>query len=52
MKQMAVKYPIYGWETNMGYATKKHRAAIKEHGTTELHRMSFQLLPSQLQLEF
>jgi ribonuclease HII len=52
MKQMAVKYPVYGWETNMGYATLKHREAIKEHGTTELHRMSFQLLPSQMELEF
>ncbi|MCE3258527.1 MAG: Ribonuclease [Bacteroidetes bacterium] len=52
MKKMAEKFPVYGWETNMGYATKKHREAIKEHGTTELHRMSFQLLPSQLEMEF
>lgn len=52
MKKMAEKYPVYGWETNMGYATQKHRDAIKEHGHTELHRMSFQLLPSQMSLEF
>lgn len=52
MKKMAEKYPVYGWETNMGYATVKHRDAIKEHGTTELHRMSFQLYPSQLEMEF
>jgi ribonuclease HII len=52
MKEMAKKYPLYGWESNMGYATKKHRAAIMEHGTTEIHRMSFQLLPSQTSLEF
>jgi ribonuclease HII len=52
MKAMAIKYPVYGWETNMGYATKRHRHAIAEHGTCELHRMSFQLLPSQLNIEF
>lgn len=52
MKKMAIKYPVYSWETNMGYATKQHRSAIKEHGTTDLHRMSFQLLPSQMELEF
>lgn len=52
MKKMADKYPVYGWHTNMGYATRKHREAIKENGTTELHRMSFQLLPAQMELEF
>lgn len=52
MKSMAPKYPVYSWETNMGYATKHHRAAIKEHGTTELHRMSFQLFDTQLEMEF
>jgi ribonuclease HII len=52
MKKMADKYPVYGWHTNMGYATRQHRDAIKENGTTELHRMSFQLLPSQFELEF
>lgn len=51
MKEAAIKYPHYSWHTNMGYATKKHRAAIKEHGACELHRMSFTLLPTQLDLE-
>jgi len=52
MKKMAEKYPQYGWHTNMGYATLRHREAIKTHGTCELHRMSFQLIPSQLEMEF
>ncbi|MBK9282779.1 MAG: ribonuclease HII [Sphingobacteriaceae bacterium] len=52
MKEMAIKYPAYGWETNMGYGTKKHREAIKKQGPCELHRMSFQLLPAQIRLEF
>ncbi len=52
MKEAAIKYPQYGWEQNMGYPTKKHREAIKQFGPTDLHRMTFQLLPSQLTLDF
>jgi ribonuclease HII len=52
MKKMAEKYPHYGWHTNMGYATLRHREAIKTHGTCELHRMSFQLIPNQMEMEF
>ena len=50
MKELAEKHPFYGWETNMGYGTKKHRAGIIENGITVLHRKSFQLLPSQIEL--
>lgn len=35
------KYPIYGWDTNKGYLTKKHVEAIKEYGPCVYHRMSF-----------
>ena len=51
MKEAATRHPQYAWESNMGYATKKHRNAIKEHGACELHRMSFTLIPSQLELD-
>lgn len=51
MKAAHEKYPHYGWNTNAGYPTIKHRDAIRAHGTTPLHRMTFQLLPSQLELE-
>ena len=44
MKTKASEHLGYGWETNMGYPTKSHRAAIEKLGTTPLHRMSFQLL--------
>ena len=52
MIEAAKKYPHYGWEKNMGYPTKLHREGIRVHGTTPLHRMTFQLLPSQMELEF
>ena len=50
MRRKAEEYPGYGWETNFGYPTKKHRTAIADLGVTPLHRMSFQLLPRQLEL--
>lgn len=45
-------FPLYDWHKNKGYPTKKHRAAIKEHGVTPYHRMSFRLLDEQLELNF
>lgn len=51
MKDAAITYPQYSWEQNMGYPTKKHRDAIRVHGTTPLHRLTFQLLPKQLSLD-
>jgi ribonuclease HII len=45
------KFPMYKWNENKGYPTKAHRAAIKEHGATDFHRMTFTLLPAQLELD-
>lgn len=50
MHHLAQEHPGYGWETNVGYPTKAHRDAIRSKGATPHHRMSFQLLPSQLDL--
>jgi ribonuclease HII len=50
MQQMAITYPGYGWETNMGYPTLEHRDGIRRLGITPIHRRSFQLLPAQLDL--
>ena len=45
------KHPEYAWNKNKGYPTKAHREAIKKVGTTDIHRMSFRLLPEQLELD-
>lgn len=42
MADYALQYPGYGWETNMGYGTREHRAALRRLGPTPLHRKSFQ----------
>lgn len=41
MQEMAVKYPAYDFENNMGYGTAKHIAALKEIGPCEIHRNTF-----------
>lgn len=41
MLKMAQVYPQYGFEIHKGYGTKAHYAAITEHGTCPIHRMSF-----------
>jgi ribonuclease HII len=45
------KHPEYAWNKNKGYPTKAHRAAIKNIGTTNIHRMTFQLLPKEIKLD-
>ena len=55
MMRIAEEFPMYDWQNNKGYPTTKHRAAIREHGTTPYHRMTFNLLgetPTQLELDF
>lgn len=52
MQKLHQQFPVYGWHTNMGYPTREHREGIKLHGTTKHHRMSFQLLPQQLEITF
>lgn len=41
MKEMALKYPQYAFESNKGYGTAAHIAALKEYGPCEIHRRSF-----------
>lgn len=45
MKKLATQHPQYGWQQNVGYPTKAHRAAIAQFGPTAYHRQSFKLLP-------
>lgn len=50
MKSIASQYPVYGWEINKGYPTRKHREAIEKYGITPYHRKSFRLTEHQLTL--
>lgn len=41
MTRLAVRRPGYGWETNVGYATRHHITALRERGLTPHHRTLF-----------
>lgn len=46
MEKIHKEFPVYGWNKNKGYPTKKHRQEIYNHGECKHHRMSFTLLPA------
>lgn len=50
MMRLAGEYPMYGWSKNKGYPTREHRLAIREHGLSPYHRLSFNSSPEQLEL--
>ena len=41
MKEMAEKYPQYGFEQNKGYGTATHIEALKKYGPCDIHRKTF-----------
>ncbi|MGB7211096.1 MAG: ribonuclease HII [Gemmatimonadales bacterium] len=41
MTSLAARHPGYGWETNAGYGTSGHLAALTIKGPTRHHRRSF-----------
>ena len=51
MDELALEFPVYGWDKNKGYPTKAHRQAILKFGITPHHRNTFNLLGNSGQLE-
>lgn len=41
MQGLARDFPAYGWQTNAGYPTPEHLAALAQYGPTPHHRRSF-----------
>ena len=51
MIELGKQFPAYQWQQNKGYPTKAHREAIRQHGLTTHHRLTFnQLGYRQLEL--
>lgn len=44
MEELDAAYPQYGWAINKAYPTQAHRDAIRLHGPSPHHRMSFKLI--------
>ncbi|MBA4602440.1 ribonuclease HII [Thermoactinomyces mirandus] len=49
MAEIAKKYPVYGFERNMGYGTSEHLKALYEYGPSPVHRRSFAPVRSALE---
>ncbi len=41
MKRMHAKHPRYGFDEHKGYGTRKHYWALKKHGISPIHRLTF-----------
>ena len=53
MIELAKDFPQYQWQQNKGYPTKAHRDAIRQHGLSPHHRLTFtQLPPVELEIPF
>jgi ribonuclease HII len=50
MARLAERFPGYGWDANAGYATARHRDALRRLGPTHHHREKFGSV-AQLRLE-
>jgi ribonuclease HII len=49
MVTLSRRYPGYGWESNKGYGTEEHRAALDRLGPTPHHRLSFGGVQTELE---
>ena len=43
MTGLAQEFPAFGWDSNMGYGTVAHKAAIASEGPTDHHRKTWRL---------
>ena len=41
MKKISTKFKNYGWDKNMGYATKFHIKALNAYGISHYHRKTY-----------
>jgi len=51
MRRLHPRYPEYGWESNKGYATGEHLAAIRRVGPSPHHRATWRPV-AQLEMGF
>ncbi|MFT4033142.1 MAG: ribonuclease HII [Siphonobacter sp.] len=51
MEKLALEYPIFGWERNVGYPTPYHLKAIQEFGVSPWHRKTFAGVKEKISIE-
>lgn len=48
MMELAKVYPEYGFESHVGYGTKQHIVALRNHGVSKIHRKSYKPISAQI----
>lgn len=51
MTALSKRYPGFGWETNSGYGTARHKDGLEALGVTQHHRRSYAPVHKMLSLE-
>ena len=41
MRELALEYPEFGWESNVGYGTARHQDGLARVGVTQWHRKTY-----------
>ncbi|CAO3453009.1 Ribonuclease HII (EC 3.1.26.4) [Azospirillum argentinense] len=49
MMRLAELHPEYGWDRNAGYPTPEHLEALRRHGVTPHHRVTFAPVRAQIE---
>lgn len=52
MLELSREYEKYGFKTNVGYGTKKHREALEKYGICDIHRRSYKPIKKILNSKF
>jgi len=50
MYDYALRFPEYGFDSHVGYGTKKHMEALEKFGACDIHRRSFNPVPKFLKV--
>jgi ribonuclease HII len=50
MRRLDPRYPCYGWGHNAGYGTREHLEALRLHGPSPHHRLTFTGLQYELEM--
>tara|TARA_Y100000991_G_C21881636_1_gene309645 strand:- start:205 stop:837 length:633 start_codon:yes stop_codon:yes gene_type:complete len=48
MAKIASEFPVYGFDSHVGYGTKRHLLALANHGHCKLHRKTFEPIKSMV----
>lgn len=48
MAEESRRFPVYGFEKNVGYGTQAHQKALYDHGLCEIHRRSYEPIATMI----